>query len=263
MSDFLAEVTAQTRKRVDVQKARVPVPVLRAHLPTTPVRSFRKAIEQPGRVSLIAELKQASPSAGLIRKVEDIPAQISAYARGGAAALSILTEEDYFHGSPQLLENARKHTNLPILRKDFIIDLYQILESKTLGADALLLIASLLPGKLLRDFIVECEGCGLDALVEVNSLQELEHAVASKAAIIGINNRNLHTLRVDTSTATKLLPKATGKGLTIVVESGIQSPAELRPLQDLGAHAVLVGEALMRSEHPEFLVREFVQACRK
>src|SRR5258708_6056824 len=131
MTDFLTEVSEQTRQRVEVQKRSVSLEQLRKHLTKGPAkRSLEKSLHRPGAISLIAELKQASPSAGIIRKENDIPSRIKAYERGGAAALSILTEENYFHGSPHLLEEARALTDLPILRKDFIIDPYQILESK-------------------------------------------------------------------------------------------------------------------------------------
>ncbi len=263
MSDFLGEVTAHTRKRIEAAKTQVPLSALKNKAAKHQPQSFKKALERPGSLAIIAELKQASPSAGVIRKLDGITSQITAYISGGAAALSILTEEEYFHGSPQLLEKARLLTQLPLLRKDFIVDTYQIHESRAFGADAVLLITSLLPGAQLAEFIAECDACGLDALVEVHSPQDLDHALASKARIIGINNRNLHTLKVDTSTAPKLLPKAANRGVTLVVESGIKNPSELRALHDLGAHAVLIGEALMRSEHPEYLVKEFVKACQK
>ena len=162
MSDFLEEVSAKTRQRVEVQKTKWSLEQLKKRMKKdAPQRPFQKALHQPGKVTLIAELKQASPSAGVIRKEQDIAGRIKAYTRGGAAALSILTEEHYFHGSPQLLEEARGLTHLPLLRKDFIIDPYQIVESKSLGADAILLITSLLPGTLLRDFIAQAEEIGL------------------------------------------------------------------------------------------------------
>ncbi len=264
MSDFLTEVAQKTRLRVDMQKGQVSPAHLKQMLKSQgPVVSFRASIYRPGKITLIAELKQASPSAGVIRKVPDITACINSYTRGGAAALSILTEEDYFHGSPQFLEAARKATKLPLLRKDFIIDTYQILESRQLGANAVLLIAALLPGAQLKEFIGVAKETGLDALVEVHTEDEMSHAVQSGATIIGINNRNLHTLKVDTTTAVKLLQKAPKTGIVLVIESGIQNPSELPALRDLGAHTVLVGEALMRAADPEHLVKEFVHACQK
>ena len=264
MDDFLADVAAKTRRRVDAEKARVGLEQLRKRLRTgAPKRSFEKALHQPGKVALIAELKQASPSAGLIKKEDDIAGRLRAYAKGGAAALSILTEEDYFHGSPHLLEEARALTSLPLLRKDFIIDPYQIVESKTLGADAILLITTLLSASLLREFIVRTQDIGLEAFVEVHDEKDLELAVEAQASLIGINNRNLRTLRVDRLNAERLLTKAPKTGVTLVVESGIRRPSELPYLRQLGAHAVLIGETLMRAEDPEKLVKQFVLACRK
>jgi indole-3-glycerol phosphate synthase len=263
VADFLEEVAAKTRQRLQVQKARWSMDDLKKHLGKAKNRSFAKALRKPGGVALIAEIKQASPSAGVIRMEGDIARRIEAYAKGGAAALSILTEEDYFHGSTNMLETIRMLTELPILRKDFIIDPYQIVESKALGADAILLITSLLVGPILRDFIDKANALELDALVEVHDENDLEQALYAKAALIGINNRNLRTLRVDTSNAERLLSKAPKKGITFVVESGIKSPSELPRLRLLGAHAVLIGESLMRAEDPEKLTKEFVQACRK
>jgi len=185
VADFLEEVTAKTRERVNVQKAQRSLEELKNHLKKGgPARHFEKALHQRGKVALIAELKQASPSAGLIRKDPDISGRIRAYTQGGAAALSILTEENYFHGSPHLLEEARRLTPLPLLRKDFIIDPYQILESKTLGADAILLIAGLLPGPLLREFMAEAEAIGLETLVEVHTEKDLLAAVEAEALVI-------------------------------------------------------------------------------
>ena len=264
MADFLAEVTVRTRARLEAQKARSSLEELKKRFKyNMPLRSLQKALHQRGRVAVIAELKEASPSAGLIRKDVDKAGRIRSYEKGGAAALSILTEEDYFHGSPQLLEEARRVSSLPLLRKDFIIDPYQIVESKGLGADAILLISSLLPGAQLSEFISEAEDNGLEALVEVHDEADLAHAVEAHATLIGINNRDLRTLRVDTSNAERLLVKVPKAGVTLVVESGIRTPAELPRLKALGAHAVLIGETLMRAEDPEKLLKEFIQSCRK
>src|ERR1700687_1466370 len=264
MADFLEEVNAKTRERLGVQKSKWSLEQLKRGLKkNVPAHPFRKAIHQTGNVAVIAEIKQASPSAGLIRKEENMAGRMKAYAKGGASALSILTEETYFYGSPQLLVEARAIVSLPLLRKDFIIDPYQIVESKSLGADAILLITSLLPGPQLREFIEQAEAIGLETLVEIHDERDLEQAVQAQAKVIGINNRNLRTLRVDTKNAEKLLAIAPKRGVTRVVESGIISPSELPRLKQLGAHAVLVGEILMRAEDPERLVKEFVFACRK
>jgi indole-3-glycerol phosphate synthase len=264
MSDFLEDVTARSRQRVEVQKQQISLDQLRKRIKThDTIRPFGKSLRHPGRVTLIAEFKQASPSAGVIRQESDIVERIQAYTRGGASALSILTEEYYFYGSPHLLETARKCSPLPLLRKDFIVDPYQIVESRSLGADAILLIASLLPGTLLRDFIAQAEAVGLETLVEVHDERDLEHALEATAPVIGINNRDLRTLRVDPHTAERLLAKVPKKGMTLVVESGLKDPSELPHLRDLGVHAVLIGETLMRATNAEEMVRRFVQACPK
>ena len=263
MTDFLDEVVVRTQQRVEVQKKQVSLPQLRKRFrETEPIRPFAKALMRRGGVSLIAELKQASPSAGVIRQESDMEKRIRSYTRGGAAALSILTEEYYFHGSPHVLEMARRETKLPLLRKDFIIDPYQIDESRSMGADAVLLIATLLPNGRLKEFMMLARAANLEALVEVHDEKDLESALSAEATLIGVNNRNLRTLRVDISTAAHLVPLIPKKGKTVVVESGIKDPTELRRFQQWGAHAVLIGETLMRSPDPEAIVRSFVQAGR-
>jgi indole-3-glycerol phosphate synthase len=264
MVDFLAEVALKTRQRVTAQKNRLGLDELRARLKHVRAgSSLRKALRRPGELAVIAELKPASPSAGVIRVENQVESRIAAYLKGGAAALSILTEEEYFRGSPHLLEMARGLTSAPILRKDFIIDPYQIVESRTLGADAILLIESLLPGPMLAEFMKQCDDVGLDALVEVHDESGLARALEANVQLLGINNRDLRTLKVDTRKAADLLAKIPAKGITVVVESGMKDPAELPEWRDRGAHAVLIGETFMRSEDPEKTVKEFVQACRK
>jgi indole-3-glycerol phosphate synthase len=260
MADFLKDVEARTRERVEAQRRQVPLEQLRRnHQSKDAWRPFGKALNKPGKVTVIAELKQASPSAGVIKMENDIPGRVAAYTKGGAAALSILTEEYYFHGSPHLLEAARTQTALPLLRKDFIIDSYQIEESRSLGADALLLIAALLPGGKLKEFIMETRAAGLDALVEVHDDSDLERAIEAGASIIGVNNRNLRSLKVDTATSARLVPRIPKAGKTIVIESGIREPEQLKDFQKWGAHSVLIGETLMRSTDPEAAVRSFAQ----
>ncbi|MFA5974965.1 MAG: indole-3-glycerol phosphate synthase TrpC [Elusimicrobiota bacterium] len=259
MSDFLNHITEETQKRVDALKLSHPLSSLRQRDRSDPVRSFGTSLWRSRGVSLIAELKQASPSAGLIRKENDIEGRLKAYEKGGASALSILTEESYFHGSPQLLEVARLATRLPLLRKDFIVDPYQIPESRSLGADAILLIVAILSGSRLKDFLQATQEAGLDALVEVHDEQELDQALLAGATLLGINNRNLHTLEVDLQTTARLIPRIPSKGCTIVVESGIQAPDDLKRIRDWRAQAVLIGETLMRDPHPEDLVRRFVE----
>jgi indole-3-glycerol phosphate synthase len=258
---FLDEVNMRAHKRVQADKQRVSVEQLKQWIKRKPaVKDFRAGIHKPGVVSLIAELKQASPSAGVIRVENNIPVRIAGYGNGGAGALSILTEEEYFNGSPQLLELARKESALPLLRKDFIVDRYQIEESRVLGADAILLIALSLPGGLLYDFIQHALDTQLTPLVEVHDERDLERAINAHAKVIGVNNRDLHTLKVDLATSGKLIPMIPKIGYTIVSESGIRTPEDVRHCGKIGAHAVLVGESLMRQPDAALAVRTLVEA---
>lgn len=262
MTDFLERITIETQRRVETLKKSQPLARLPQRSKESP-RPFAAALRPSGGgLGLIAELKQASPSAGLIRKETDLPARLAAYERGGASALSILTEESYFHGSPQLLDLARRTVRLPLLRKDFIVDPCQIIESASLGADAILLIAAILTDSQLKEFLGLARENGLDALLEIHSEKELERALSAGASLIGINNRDLRTLEIDAGTAARLLPLVPKPGCTVVVESGVKEPCELERFHRSGAHAVLIGEALMRSPDPESLVRRFVEAGR-
>ena len=259
MSDFFQTVLASTRDRIARHRRVLPVNVLRSRSRgQEPPRSFSKALRHPGRVSLIAELKQASPSAGVIRRETDIPGRIRSYVEGGAAALSILTEPDFFHGSPDIFRTARRLARVPLLRKDFIVDPYQVEESRSLGADAILLIVALLPAGVLRDLLDTVVGHGMEALVEVHDEKDLSAAISAGASIIGVNNRNLRTLQVDTRTAHRLIPQIP-KYCTIVAESGIKTPQEVSQLRARGAHAVLIGETLMRYGNAKEAVSKFVK----
>ncbi len=259
MADILEQIVDKTRERVKVQKRRLPLVELEKQLAgLKPALPFAASLRRTDRIAVIAELKQASPSAGVIREEPDLAGRIRGYARGGAAALSILTEEYYFHGSPYILEMARKETELPILRKDFMIDPYQVEETRMMGADALLLITTLLPPSLLKELLDHAREVGLDALVETHEAKDVEKALAAGATLIGINHRNLRTLQMDMTTAQRLLPLIPKNGMTVVVESGITKPEEAARFHKLGAHAVLIGETLMRDPDPEQIVRRFV-----
>jgi indole-3-glycerol phosphate synthase len=216
-------------------------------------RPFAHVLAEPG-LSLIAEHKRRSPSAGLIRDGIALEQVVQAYERGGASALSILTEEPSFGGSLADLRAARSAAGLPILRKDFIVDPYQVVESYASGADALLLIVAALGERELSELHSQALELGLAALVEVHDQRELEVAVAAGAALIGINNRDLGTLTVDTRRTFELLP-AVPEGVTVVAESGFSRPDELDELAAAGVDAVLVGEALMRSPNIEAACR--------
>ncbi|MDQ6744469.1 MAG: indole-3-glycerol phosphate synthase TrpC, partial [Actinomycetota bacterium] len=208
-------------------------------------RSFLEALRRPG-LSLIAEHKRRSPSAGAIREDAALEEVVGAYERAGACALSILTEPHSFGGSLEDLRRARERTSLPILRKDFIIDPYQVTEAFAGGADAVLLIVAALPERQLADLQAQALDLGLPALVEVHDRGELEVALATGAALIGINNRDLTTLRVDTGRTQDLLAEIPC-GTTVVAESGFSAPEQLDQLEQAGVDAVLIGEALMRA----------------
>ena len=210
-----------------------------------PVLNFYGALKMEG-LSVIAEVKKASPSKGVIR--EDFrPAEfVRAYEKGGAAAISCLTEEFYFQGSSEYLKEVRKATRLPILRKDFIIDPYQIYEARVIGADAVLLIAALLDTETLVSFMSIAKSLGLHCLTEVHNEAELQSAMKAGAEIIGINNRDLKTFRVSLE-ATKMLAEQLPQKVVKVSESGIGSREDMETVRQYGADAVLIGETLMRS----------------
>jgi indole-3-glycerol phosphate synthase len=244
---------ARSRQEVERRRAVRPLdwPDLQGTRPD--VRSFSDALARPG-LSLIAEHKRRSPSAGAIRENLSLPDVVSAYERGGAAALSILTEEPNFGGRLEDLSAARRVSSLPLLRKDFIVDEYQVLEAYAAGADAALLIVAALTPSELAVLHERVRTCGLDALVEVHDQRELELAVQLGARLIGINNRDLASLQVDTARTFELLPQIPA-GVTKVAESGFSRPEELDELATAGVDAVLIGEALMRSADIEAAVR--------
>jgi indole-3-glycerol phosphate synthase len=218
-----------------------------------PVRSFHEALARPG-LAVIAEHKRRSPSAGAIREDLALEDVVCAYERGGAAALSILTEKPSFGGSLDDLRRARRTTTLPLLRKDFVVDPYQVHESYAAGADAILLIVAALSPQELASLHGEARDLGMSALVEVHDDRELDVALELPAAIIGINNRDLKTLEVDTARTFELLPRI-GKQALVVSESGFSRREQLDALAEAGVNAVLVGEALMRSPDVEAACR--------
>ncbi len=220
-----------------------------------PAKSFKQSIKRKNKISLIAEIKQASPSTGVLRK-NIIPAQIAGiFDKAGANAISVLTEEDFFLGKNSYIEEVKKETIKPILKKDFIIDKVQILEAKAVGADAILLIMGILELEKARDFHAYAKELGLDVLVEVNTEKELRKALKIGADIIGINNRNLHTFEVDVERSKKLLPFLPEE-IAKVSESGIYSLKDVLLLKGLGADAILVGQALMKAADIEAKINE-------
>jgi indole-3-glycerol phosphate synthase len=250
MSDVLAEICAEKRAHVARSKAARPEADLRAQLDSAaPLRPFAAALENramQGRYGLIAEIKKASPSRGLIRADFDPASLARAYEAGGATCLSVLTDTPYFQGSDGDLRAARAACRLPVLRKDFILDPYQVVESRILGADCILLIMAALDDGAARELAATAAELGLDVLVEVHDRAELDRALRLDARLIGINNRDLKTLKVDLHTTENLAPLVP-PGRIIVGESGLNEPADLDRLAAVGACCFLVGESLMRA----------------
>ena len=224
-----------------------------------PVRGFVQAIADKiaaGQSGVIAEIKKASPSKGVIRE-HFVPAELArSYERGGAACLSVLTDVDFFQGADVYLQEARAATDLPVIRKDFLVDEYQIYEARAIGADCVLLIVSALEPQKLADLNTLAMELGLDVLVEVHDAAELEIALGLPNKLIGINNRNLHTFDVTLQTTFDLLDKI-GPERIVVTESGILSPADVKVMRDKNVNAFLVGEAFMRADDPGAALRTF------
>ena len=249
MSDILEEIAAYKRQDVAARKAARPQGAVDVAARTASApRGFRAALERahaPGRLALIAEIKKASPSKGLIRADFDPPALARAYEAGGAACLSVLTDAPSFQGADDFLTAARAATALPCLRKDFLVDPWQVAESRALGADAILVILSMVDDVLAGELIAEAARLGMDVLVETHDAAELDRAAALGAALIGVNNRNLRTFETDLAITERLAARAPA-GALLVTESGIFTPADAARLERCGARAMLVGESLMR-----------------
>lgn len=256
---MIEQLISAARDGVEERRRQVPQADLESHLSVRGEdRPFREALVRPG-LSLIAEFKRRSPSAGDISTSSPIVDQVGAYERGGAAALSVLTDERHFGGSLEDLRSARAACDLPILRKDFIVDPYQLYEAAVNGADAVLLIARALGDDELASLYAEARRIDLDCLVEVHDGEELERALALDVEVIGINNRNLDEGTVDVGTTYELMPDVPA-GKTVVAESGISERAELEELERVGVDAVLIGTALMSAPDPEARTRELTGA---
>ena len=242
---MLNDIVMTKHQEVESAKARLSLDELRRRTANRMAeRSFRRAIAVPGKLSLIAELKRKSPSRGMLRERFDPVSLAQTMQQAGASALSVLTDESYFGGSLDFLRDAKQFTEIPALRKDFIVDPYQVYEAALYEADAVLLIVRILTQELLTDCLQTADRLGLDALVEVHSEAELETALRSGASILGINHRDLSSFAIDPALSERLVPRIPA-GKVLVAESGLQSSADVKRMQRLGVHAVLIGEALM------------------
>jgi indole-3-glycerol phosphate synthase len=255
---FLETVIANTRHELERRRRALPEDALRAQLSElSGERPFATALAAPG-MSLIAEMKRASPSRGVIQADAQVAPIVSAYAAAGAAAISVLTEPKWFGGSLDDLAEARATVTTPLLRKDFLVDPYQLVEARMAGASAaLLIVAAFDDAASLRAMIDAADAVGLDSLVEVHDEGDLATALAAEARIIGINNRDLHSLDVDLGTSLRLRPLIP-VGITVVAESGITTRADVAELEQAGIDAILVGEALMRVNDPAATAAELL-----
>lgn len=259
MNSRLMEILDEKRREVDRLK-KAGVPTNRGNnIP--PIRDFKRAISVPNNVGLIAEMKFASPSDGIIRENTDPLTIGQMFEEAGAAAISLLTDKRFFRGDLNHLPRLKKAVSLPILRKDFILDEIQVRESFLYGADAILLIARILSRQQLKELLDACEELGMAALTEVHDRDDLKSALECGAEIIGINNRNLDTLEVDLNTSLKLAPLVPDKHI-VVSESGIGNGRDIRVLMRSGVRAVLVGSVIMKSDDVAGKVRELVSAGR-
>ena len=257
MSDILAKIVARKRERLEEAQRRLPLKELRAMAPTVAGGGrFVRPLRSDG-VNVIAEIKRRSPSKGVIRERFDPVAIGRNYTAAGAAAISVLTEEDFFDGSLDYLRAVRAATDRPLLRKDFIFDEYQVYEAVDAGADAILLIAAMLDGPLFNDLLQLAYALGLDALVEIHDRDELDKVMAYDVRLLGINNRNLRTFATTLDTSLELaadLPPS----ITLVSESGIRTREDIDRLRAAGFHAFLIGEELMRAEDEGAALRKLL-----
>jgi len=253
MTDILNRILARKVEEIAARSARVPLAELAArNADLPPTRGFAAAIEakiEAGSPAVIAEVKKASPSQGVIRADFDPAAIARSYEAAGAACLSVLTDADFFHGSEAFLQQARAACAVPVLRKDFTIDAYQVHEARAIGADAILLIVAALDDETLLELALLAAELDLDVLVEVHDEAELERALDVPAPLVGINNRDLRTFATSLDTTLRLRPRV-GDDRVLVTESGIHAPADVARMRAAGVDAFLVGEAFMRAPDP-------------
>lgn len=246
--NILDKILEYKHRLLDEEKLDIPLnKMIEIAEKVTGTRSFYRALDKCGSISIIAEVKKASPSKGVIKEDFDPVETAIAYEKNGVNAISVLTEDRFFQGNKSYLKNIRKRVNVPLLRKDFIFDPYQVYQSKALGADAILLITRILSDAVLKQLINLTHELGMDALVEVHSEEEIEKALNAGAKIIGINNRDLTTFKTNLS-VTESLIKHIPEGILTVSESGIKTFEDMKFLKALGVNAVLIGEAFMRAD---------------
>jgi indole-3-glycerol phosphate synthase len=253
VSDILDRIVAVKRDEIAAARRHRSLPSLRAEAEArSDMRGFEAALRAKtaaGKAAVIAEVKKASPSKGVLRE-HFVPAEIAAsYQRGGAACLSVLTDAQFFQGSATFLQEARAACSLPVLRKDFIVDAYQVFEARAMAADCILLIAACLGDALMSDLEAQAHALGMAVLVEVHDGAELDRALRLKTPLVGINNRNLRSFEVSLETTLALLPEVPTDRL-LVTESGILAPADVQRMRAAGVQAFLVGEAFMRAPDP-------------
>jgi indole-3-glycerol phosphate synthase len=253
---ILDEILAHKHEELRLARERVSAEDLerRARATREPLRGFRRALRETPAPRVVAEIKRRSPSRGEIRPNFDPVGCAKAYAEAGAAAISVLTDERFFGGHLDYLDLVRRAVTLPLLRKDFVVDTYQIDEARVAGADAVLLIAGALSSEALIDLRARALALGMDALVEIHDEEELERALTGGADLIGINNRDLRSFQTDLAVTERLAPQIP-QGIVVVSESGIFTPEDVVRLTDAGAHAVLIGESLMREDDAGMALR--------
>jgi indole-3-glycerol phosphate synthase len=255
--DILNQIVIHKKQEIKAAKRLRPEASLRSEL--TPIKSRRSfydrlATSNPRGINIIAEIKRASPSRGLIRPNLNPALYAREYESGGAAALSVLTDQDFFKGSVDDLKAARRAASLPVLRKDFIISAYQIYETAVIGADAVLLIAAILSQQQLQDYLALCRELGLDALAEIHDENEHQKVTRAGARLVGVNNRNLKTFHTDIGTSISMAARL-AKDQVGVAESGIRTPADIDAVRQAGIYNFLIGESLVRADSPRLFLQ--------